>query len=93
MKLWMRHVVTLLVCLELGFLCSVCLYGEHGWYALHVIERKNTAVLESMWSTERKIAALEEKIKFWHKYSFFTEQIAREKLNLACPDDIIFYYS
>ena len=89
----MRYMIRILIGLELVSLGSICLYGKHGWHALRAIERENTAVLERIWSTEKKIAVLEEKIQSWHNFSFFTEQIAREQLNLACPGDIIFYYS
>lgn len=92
MQKYARHLVMAFVCGELLVLSAMCLYGKHGWYALGLVEQENRALVARIARAEWKVAVLKNNIELWQKDSFFAEQIAREQLHLARPNEVIVYY-
>lgn len=93
MKRYTNYCVVGLVAIEVMALSMLCLYGRHGWYALKAVEQQKAMVLAHIVRAEQKIAFIQNKIASWHSHSFFAEQIAREQLHLARPDEVIIYYT
>lgn len=69
------------------------LFGAHGLPSLMHIRADQQVLQNEIDTLHVEISVLEEKIRLWHAYSFYTEQIAREHLHMARKGDQIYYLS
>ena len=89
----MPIVSTLLqVCLiiEIVLFAGVYLFGNRGMHALIALKKENDILEQEIVKTEREIALLRQEIDEWNLYPYYKEKIAREQLQMARKDEIIY---
>jgi cell division protein FtsB len=67
-------------------------FGSHGLYAIWQIRSECKHVLERIEVLHQKIAEMKACSKALEEDPFFKEKIAREQLQMARADEIIYYY-
>lgn len=65
--------------------------GPQGLRNLSDIYLEQAAMQEGLTQLNQEVAVLKQDIDNWNKHSFHKEKIAREQLQMARPDDEIFY--
>jgi cell division protein FtsB len=68
------------------------IFGHSGLLKLFALSRANNKLRTHICEAQQKNKELEQEIQRWQRYPFYKEQMAREQLQLAYPDDIIFYF-
>lgn len=76
---------------EIVLVIGFYFFGRHGYRQLCLMRAENDALLQQMQHTKQEIQALEHHIADWQKYPFYTEQVAREQLQMMQPGDEIYY--
>lgn len=66
-------------------------WGAHGIKALMNVQASNIKLQQKIESTQKEISELQYQIEQWHIHPFYREQIAREKLQMARKDDVIYF--
>lgn len=67
--------------------------GNQGLQSLSDIYVEESAIQEGLTQLTQEVASIKQEIDNWSKHSFHKEKIAREQLQMARPDDEIFYLS
>lgn len=78
-------------CIELCMFTWVYYYGPHGMQVLHKLVNENTVLEKEVAMTRTDIKELETKIIAWNSDPFYKEQVAREQLQMARKNEIIYY--
>lgn len=84
---------TLLLLFEIVLLVYVYSFGKDGISVLQSIYAQQEVMIQKNKKIVAQSERLEEKIAQWHETDFFIEKVAREQLNMAHKDDIIYYTS
>lgn len=66
-------------------------YGPHGIRELRHMRHENTVLEQEVAVLHGDVQALENKIVAWNVHPFYKEQVAREQLQMARKDEIIYY--
>lgn len=66
------------------------MYGTHGIAALEQLEKENREVGEKIHHVQQEIDALHTTIIAWQNEPFYKEKMAREDLQMAANDEIVF---
>lgn len=69
------------------------IWGNKGIVAIVHSREENAHLKKEIEYLKKEIALLENDIKAWHADPYYLEKIAREELQLAHPEDIIFIAS
>lgn len=67
--------------------------GGHGVYYWYSLKSANCELARDIAQQKRDIAQLMNEIDAWQRYDFFKEQFAREQLQLAYIDDVVYLVS
>lgn len=86
-----KHIGRVFLCSILVLFIGIFVIGKNGLTALLAIKRINNTLAMQNEALKSHIAILEYRIAQWSHEPFFKEQYAREKLQLAYPDDHIYY--
>jgi len=78
-------------CIEIGMFVFFYVFGMHGIQVLRHITQENNAIQCEIQDIKREIQQLEGECYAWECSSFCKEKIARERLQMARRDDIIYY--
>lgn len=86
-----RIISRLLFALELLIFGWVYLFGVHGFY--HLLELRNEAdqVGQKLVCKKTDIDMIKEQIIAWNVHSFYKEKMAREQLQMARSNELIYY--
>ncbi len=76
---------------EILFFAWTYFLGPHGRYALWALDEASQQVIAQNGQLEREVGRLGRRVKAWKANSFFKKKYAREKLQMAYPDDEIYY--
>lgn len=68
-------------------------WGSKGIINIIRYKEENGTIKKEIDSLRKEIVLLENDIKEWHDDTYYLEKIAREELQLAHPEDIIFIAS
>lgn len=65
--------------------------GPQGLRSLSDMYVEQSAMQEGLAQLTQEVAGLKQDVDNWNKHSFHKEKIAREQLQMARPDDEVFY--
>jgi cell division protein FtsB len=85
-----RLLVIGLIC-ELALLSYFYCYGRQGYHVYQYKCLRNTELLGSINSINSEITQLENDVEVWKTDAFCKEKVAREKLQMARKDDLIYF--
>ena len=74
-----------------GIFVLVFIFVHHGVGTIFALKRANTQLQKNIDVLKIKNKQLESEIAGWERCPFYKEQMAREQLQLAYLDDIIYY--
>jgi|GEM_PF-1541900 len=77
--------------LELTITAASFLFGPQGLKALRNLRHEQNTLQQSINSTTIDIKQMETRIAQWQSSTFYREQLAREQLQMAYADEIVYY--
>ena len=69
------------------------LIGARGVYYVHMLKKINEQLRQDIAQQKHEINSIAAELSAWQRYDFFKEQLAREQLQLAYADDVVYYLS
>jgi len=66
-------------------------FGSHGMHTLHAVQKETLSLQDEIVTLEREVAMLECDITQWHEDAFCKEKMAREQLQMARCEEMIYY--
>lgn len=91
MKKFYAYLLYAVLGVELVVFAGFFVRGPQGLQNLSDIYVEQSAMQEGLTQLTQEVTALKQDIDNWNKHSFHKEKIAREQLQMARPDDEIFY--
>ena len=85
--------VKLFLCTEIVIFALWYFLGVNGWYKVRALQGHKQTLLWHMHLCKKRIHALSTKIDAWEQSSFYKEKRAREELQMARSDEIIYHAS
>ncbi len=79
--------------LELSICMWVYLFGMHGFYYLLALREECEHTRQKMIAKKEELQVVQEQIIAWNVHSFYKEKMAREQLQMAHKDEVIYYLS
>jgi cell division protein FtsB len=76
------------IILEVSFFGALYMRGAHGWRKLQRLQDEEQGLTTETSTLEEQIGVLEQRIADWKEHSFYTEQVARERLHMARPTEL-----
>lgn len=86
-----QKIIQLFFVIEVMVFAGVYLFGAQGIQALLRLKRDNNELDKEIKALQTEVAHLEQQIDVWNAHPFYKEKIAREQLQMARPDDQIYY--
>jgi len=83
--------VYIIIGIELTITATSFLFGPQGLRTLHNLKNEHDALQQSLEATTAEIKQLQARITQWQSSSFYPEQLAREQLQMAYADEIVYY--
>ena len=80
-----------IVAVELCVIAAVCVFGPHGIRNLRLLSAENNELELRVSALREDVQKLEHTIVAWNQHPFYKEQVAREQLQMARKDEIIYY--
>jgi cell division protein FtsB len=77
--------------IELIITTASFLFGPQGLRDLHNLKHEKNTLQQSINSATANIKQLQIRITQWHNSTFYREQLAREQLQMAYADEIVYY--
>lgn len=77
--------------LEIVVFATVYVLGSQGVWHWHRLQRDIDTIDADIMALRADVAGLEKTILAWHEHSFYKEKIAREQLQMAHADDMVYY--
>jgi len=91
MKETKRALLRIFFVVEMVICTLFYLFGTHGMQALRRIAKENEQLGGRVAETRLTVAQLERHITLWHTSDFYKEKKAREQLQMAHADDLVYY--
>jgi cell division protein FtsB len=85
-KLWRLFLMVWVVVCGIYY-CS----GRRGVFEIRSLQELNKQLGLEVVALENRVGLLQTQIEAWSQEPFFKEKLAREQLQLAYPEDIIYY--
>ena len=92
-KLVKQNIIKLFFFMEVITILIVYLFGTQGLPVLLHLKKDNKLLEQEINGLQHEANELETTLKEWQEYSFYKEKIAREQLQMACEDELIYYFS
>ncbi len=67
------------------------LFGSQGMMAIVRLKQEKEQALVEIEQLNNSINLLQDTITCWQNNDYYKEKVAREKLHMACPDEIVVY--
>jgi cell division protein FtsB len=80
-----------ILCLEIMLTLYAFLLGSKGMPQLRTLSTQQHALQHTINTLDHDIKQLEDRIAQWLRYSFYREKIAREQLQMARTNDIVYF--
>lgn len=77
--------------IEVLLFAGLYIRGPQGIVKLHEIHGEEVTICTGVDQLRQEVVTLKQDIEAWHKHPFHKEKIAREQLQMARPDDEVFY--
>jgi cell division protein FtsB len=66
-------------------------YGAIGWHKIPTLQERCSYNQKEVEQREQEVAQLKKELNSWLANPFYKEKVAREQLQMARADDIVFY--
>jgi cell division protein FtsB len=76
---------------EIVFFVTLYFVSPDGLMAVKTRKIENKQLADAIQQTKEEIAKLERETKEWETNPFYPEKVAREQLQMARPDDEVYY--
>jgi cell division protein FtsB len=93
MKKILRHLILYGMGLEIFIFSWAYISGPQGMTVIKQMEQKNKKSAEKIAMLKDELSQLTDEITAWQKNPFYKEKMAREQLQLARPDEHIYFVS
>jgi len=91
MKKIYAHILYTVLGAEVIMFTGFFIAGPQGLRTLVDMHSQQITILEGVQQLDLEVASLQQEIDNWHKHPFDKEKVAREQLQMARPDDEVFY--
>jgi len=92
MKEVKKKMLRLFFTLELIIFLGIYGVGPHGICYVWHLEKEIETIDRDIVTIKAENAALSERILAWHRYPYYKESIARVDLQMADPQELIYYF-
>ena len=87
-----RYIIRIFFCAEIGCFFWMYVFGPQGVQVFKQLAEENTVVEEKIQALRADIAQLDRSITACKSDSFYKERIAREQLQMARKEDVLYYF-
>ena len=87
-----KSIIRILFCAEIIVFLCVHMFGPQGIRVFQKLADENVVVEQSIQRVRSEIAQLDRRITACKSDAFYKERIAREQLQMARKDDLIYYF-
>lgn len=91
MKITKRMILRIFFAGELVVCAFFYLFGTQGIRTLYRMKRQNNTLANQVAGVRSSVKQLEMQIALWQTNDFYKEKKAREQLQMAHADDIVYY--
>lgn len=77
--------------LELLIFSTVYSLGGQGLQTIYYMSQHNRQLQQDIVNLQHTVTALEQQLQYWQTDDFYKEQLAREQLQMARPQEQIYY--
>lgn len=89
---WIKRIIISVVLIsELILFGYFFVYGSHGVQSLNILKKTHQKSQRATQEMNNQIKELQALMQEWTEEPFLIEQTAREKLQMACPDDTVYF--
>lgn len=75
---------------EIAFFAFIYFRGSHGLVAIRTLQCQNNNLITDVDVLYQEIDTLEAELEEWNTNSFYKEKIAREQLQMICPNEELY---
>ncbi len=93
MKPLMQTALTVVLLIEIVMFTGMYCFGRQGTKALAAAREENCILEQRVANLQTEIAHIDVHINDFEQYDFYKEKIARESLQMAYPNDVVYYIS
>lgn len=86
-----QKIIKCFLSLEIAIMLFFYLFGVQGLPSLYRLSQENGVIKKEIDRLRVEVGELDKTIQEWHTYPYCKEKIAREQLQMAYPDDCIYY--
>jgi cell division protein FtsB len=86
-----RWLLRIFFAAEVMLFCLLYIYGPQGLFLIKNMHEKNLLGNQEIEQLVVGVADLERDIMLWKTHSYYKERIAREQLQMARADDLVYY--
>lgn len=83
----------LLIVFQISLFGWMYRYGPHGAQKINPVQKDIKYLEKEVICLKNEIEIISQDIALYQSHSFFKEKIAREQLQMAAIDDVVYYYS
>jgi cell division protein FtsB len=91
MSIAKRYIIRIVLGIEIIVFLSIYLFGPQGIWTFQKLAEENKVVEHAIQGVKAEIAGLDKQITACKSDAFYKERIAREQLQMARKDDVIYY--
>lgn len=77
--------------LEIIFFGIVYIFGGQGLQSIYYMSQHNRQLQQDIVNLQHMVTELEQQLQHWQTDDFYKEQLAREQLQMARPQEQIYY--
>lgn len=85
------HLVRFFFIVEILLFAGLYFLSPHGYTMINELKKENQLLEEKITTQQQEIEKLSEKIHTWNTSTLKKEKIAREELQMAHKDDIVYF--
>jgi len=91
MKQIKKGILRALFTLQVVGVVYIFITGKHGWQYINAHHNENKLLEKEVNQLKGEVTALEKRLLSWKNDPFYLEKYAREQLNMARPQEHIYY--
>ncbi len=77
--------------LEILVFSTFYIFGGQGLQSIYYMSQHNRQLQQDIVTLQHEVTELEQQMQFWQTDDFYKEQLAREQLQMARPQEQIYY--
>lgn len=88
---WVKKtILRLFFSIEVFIFLMVYIFGTNGIHAIISLKKEDQLLIGEILDIQKEIADLRQQLELWHEDPYYKEKIAREKLQMAKENEIIY---